>query len=73
MALPVLVYGVCSLVERQRFDLIPADLTRLGLQSWCNICLQGPILSLNGPHLQENSVFLNIMHKDVYITVNTND
>lgn len=73
MALPVLVYAVCSLVEGQRFDLIPADLTCLGLQSWGNICLQGPILSLDGPHLQENNVFFFIMQKNVYITVNTND
>lgn len=57
MTLPVLVYAVCSLVEGQRFDLIPTDLTSLGLQSGGNICLQGPILSLNGPHLQEHNVF----------------
>lgn len=54
---PVLVYAVCSLVEGQRFDLIPADLTCLGLQSGGNICLQGPILSLDGPHLQQHKSY----------------
>lgn len=55
LTLPVLVYAVCSLVEGQRFDLIPANLTCLGLQSGGNVCLQGPILSLDGPHLQKHN------------------
>lgn len=52
---PVLVCAVCSMVEGQRLDLIAADLTCLGLQSGRNVRLQGPILSLDGPHLQEHN------------------
>lgn len=51
--LPFLVYTVCPLVEGQRFDLVLADLARLWLQSGGNVSLQGPILSLDGPHLQQ--------------------
>lgn len=50
-SLPVLVYAVCALVERQRFDLVLADLAGLGLQSRGDVGLQCAILSLNGSHL----------------------
>lgn len=64
--LPVLVDTVSPLVEGQRFDLVLADLAGLGLQSGGNICLQGPILSLNRPHLARqivNTLFFTVLHR----------
>lgn len=57
-SLPVLVYAVCSLVQGQGFDLVLADLARLRLEPGCDVSLQGPILSLNGSHLEHYAIWM---------------
>lgn len=56
---PVLVDAVTSLVQRQGFDLVLANLARLGLQSGCDVSLQGTILSLYGSHLEHDAIWMN--------------
>lgn len=58
-AAPVLVNAVSSLVQRQRFDLVLANLARLGLQSGCDVSLQGAILTFDGPHLEQDAMWMN--------------
>lgn len=58
-AAPVLVNAVSSLVQRQRFDLVLANLARLGLQSGCDVSLQGTILTFDGPHLEHDAMWMN--------------
>lgn len=53
-----MVYVVCPLMEGQRFDLVLADLACLGLQSGGNVSLQGPVLSLDGPHLGQKLLWM---------------
>lgn len=57
-SLPVLVYAVCSLVQGQGFDLVLADLARLRLEPGRDVSLQGPILSLNGSHLEHYAIWM---------------
>lgn len=68
---PVGVDAVGPLVKRQRFDLVLADLTRLGLQPRRHVSLQGAVLPLDGPHLQQFIMeeFVHIDQKKLFTTV----
>lgn len=58
-AVPVLVNAVSPLVQRQWFDLVLAKLARLGLESGCDVSLQGTVLSFDGSHLEHDATRVN--------------
>lgn len=46
-------------MQGQGFDLVLANLARLGLESGCDVSLQGTILSFYGSHLEQDAIWMN--------------